>query len=58
LLKPPAKPASPVASGRSMPLSDTPCVPGSRPVRIEARVGWHTRLGVTQAAKRVPSRAS
>ena len=46
------------ASGKSMPLSETPCVPGSRPVRIDARVGWHTKLGVMQAEKRVPSRAS
>ena len=37
-----------------MPLSATPWVRGSRPVRIEARAGWQTRLGVMQARKRVP----
>ena len=34
-----------------MPLSDTPWVSGSRPVRIDERDGWHTRLGVMQARK-------
>jgi hypothetical protein len=38
-------------------LSETPCVQGSSPVRIDAREGWHTRFGVMQAEKRVPSRA-
>ena len=41
-----------------MPLSWTPWVIGSRPVRIEARDGWQTTLGVMQAEKRVPSAAS
>ena len=37
-----------------MPLSATPWVRGSSPVRIEARAGWQTRFGVMQARKRVP----
>ncbi len=41
-----------------MPLSQTPWVRGSRPVRIDAREGWHTTFGVMHAEKRVPSRAS
>ena len=41
---------------RSMPLSETPCVYGSRPVRIDAREGWQTRFGVMQAEKRAFAR--
>ena len=37
-----------------MPLSSTPCVRGSTPVRIDDRDGWQTRLGVMHAEKRVP----
>jgi hypothetical protein len=53
----PPNPASPISVSRSMPLSQTPCVRGSRPVRIEARDGWQTTLGVMQAEKRVPDAA-
>jgi hypothetical protein len=37
-----------------MPLSRTPLVNGSRPVSIDARDGWHTKLGVMQEVNRVP----
>jgi hypothetical protein len=54
----PGEAACATSGSRSMPLSCTPWVSGSSPVRIEARAGWQTGFGVMQVGKRVPLLAS